>query len=65
MTIDTESLSCQEFVELVTDYFEGVLDADRTARFDELLCIETRLSELSRVKVRFDYRLLREPEGDA
>ncbi len=37
----------------------------RTARFDELLCIETRLTELTRVKVRFDYRLLREPEGDA
>jgi acyl-CoA thioester hydrolase len=36
----------------------------RTARFDELLCIETRLSELSRVKVRFDYRLLREVEDD-
>ena len=36
----------------------------RTARFDELLCIETRLSELSRVMVRFDYRLLREPEGE-
>jgi acyl-CoA thioester hydrolase len=36
----------------------------RTARFDELLCIETRLTELARVKVRFDYRLLREPEGD-
>ena len=37
----------------------------RTARFDELLCIETSLTELTRVKVRFDYRLLREPEGDA
>ncbi len=37
----------------------------RTARFDELLCIETRLTELARVKVRFDYRLLREPEGEA
>jgi acyl-CoA thioester hydrolase len=36
----------------------------RTARFDELLCIETCLTELSRVKVRFDYRLLRELEGD-
>jgi acyl-CoA thioester hydrolase len=35
----------------------------RTARFDELLCIETRLTELARVKIRFDYRLLREPEG--
>jgi anti-sigma factor RsiW len=28
-------LTCQEFVELVTDYFEGVLDPDTTARFDE------------------------------
>ena len=28
-------LTCQELVELVTDYFEGVLDADTTARFDE------------------------------
>jgi acyl-CoA thioester hydrolase len=36
----------------------------RTARFDELLCIETTLTELARVKIRFDYRLLREPEGD-
>ena len=35
----------------------------RTARFDELLSIETRLTELARVKVRFDYRLLRVPEG--
>jgi len=24
--IDTEALSCQELVELVTDYFEGALD---------------------------------------
>jgi acyl-CoA thioester hydrolase len=36
----------------------------RTARFDELLCVETRLTELKRVRVRFDYRLLREPEGN-
>ncbi|HEX6275281.1 MAG TPA: thioesterase family protein, partial [Polyangiaceae bacterium] len=35
----------------------------KTARFDELLCVETRLSELARVRVRFDYRLLRAPEG--
>jgi len=34
-----EQLSCQELVELVTDYLEGVLgDADR-ARFDEHLLI--------------------------
>jgi acyl-CoA thioester hydrolase len=31
----------------------------RSVRFDELVVIETRLSELSRVKVRFEYRLLR------
>ena len=30
--IDAEALSCQELVELVTDYLEGVLDErDRTA----------------------------------
>ena len=34
----------------------------RTARFDELLCIETRLADLQRVQMRFDYRLLR-PEA--
>ena len=31
----------------------------RTARFDELLVIETRLGDLRRVRVRFDYRVLR------
>ncbi len=31
----------------------------KTARFDELLLVDTRLAELGRVKVRFDYRLLR------
>lgn len=34
----------------------------RSVRFDELVIIETRLSDLSRVKVRFDYRLLRSTE---
>lgn len=28
-------LTCQDFVELVTDYFEGVLDEGTTADFDE------------------------------
>lgn len=37
----------------------------RTARFDELLSVETRLTELARVKVRFDYRLIRAPEENA
>ena len=31
----------------------------KTVRFDELVVIETRLTELMRVKSRFDYRLLR------
>ena len=34
MTIDTESLSCQELVELVTDYLEGGLDPADRLRFD-------------------------------
>jgi predicted anti-sigma-YlaC factor YlaD len=34
MTVDTESLSCQELVELVTDYLEGTLDPVSRARFD-------------------------------
>jgi acyl-CoA thioester hydrolase len=41
---------------------EAQLRYRKTARFDELLLIDTRLSELGRVKVRFDYRLLRAEE---
>ncbi len=44
------NLSCQEFVELATDYFEGALDAETTARFDQhrALCpgCETYLQQL-------------------
>lgn len=36
----------------------------RSVRFDELVVIETKLSELSRVKVRFEYRLLRPNDGE-
>jgi anti-sigma factor RsiW len=32
---DIEALSCQELVELVTDYLEGALDAGDLRRFDE------------------------------
>ena len=43
-------LSCQEFVELVTDYFEGALDEETSARFDEhrALCpgCETYLDQM-------------------
>jgi len=35
----------------------------KTARFDEVLCVESRLTELTRVKVRFEYRLLRGATG--
>ena len=34
MSQDTAQLSCQELVELVTDYFEGVLSPDGQARFE-------------------------------
>jgi len=32
--IDAEALSCQELVELVTDYLEGVLDVATRVAFD-------------------------------
>jgi predicted anti-sigma-YlaC factor YlaD len=35
MTVDVEQLSCQELVELVTDYLEGALSAVDTARFED------------------------------
>jgi predicted anti-sigma-YlaC factor YlaD len=31
---DAEDVSCAEIVELVTDYFEGVLPAEKAARLD-------------------------------
>jgi predicted anti-sigma-YlaC factor YlaD len=37
MTADLESLSCQELVELVTDYLEGALSEAERARFEEHL----------------------------
>ena len=37
MSVDVEQLSCQELVELVTDYLEGALLPEETARFDEHL----------------------------
>ena len=35
--IDTEALSCQELVELVTDYFEGALDTRALSQVEEHL----------------------------
>ena len=37
MTGEIEHLSCQEFVELVTDYLEGALDEDTVLRFEHHL----------------------------
>lgn len=34
MSVDVEHLSCQELVELVTDYLENALPADERARFE-------------------------------
>jgi anti-sigma factor RsiW len=34
VTAGTEQLSCQELVELVTEYFEGTLREDERASFD-------------------------------
>ena len=34
MMIDPDELNCQEFVELVTDYLEGVLSRSVRERFD-------------------------------
>ena len=34
MTVYAEQLSCQELVELVTDYLEGALSEAETARFE-------------------------------
>ena len=35
--IDVTALSCQELVELVTDYFEGALSEEEVRRFDRHL----------------------------
>jgi anti-sigma factor RsiW len=37
MSVDVEQLSCQELVELVTDYVEGALSPEDTDRFEEHL----------------------------
>jgi anti-sigma factor RsiW len=35
MTVYAEQLSCQELVELVTDYLEGALSEEDAARFED------------------------------
>lgn len=43
--IDTEALSCQELVELVTDYFEGALGERDTRAFEAHLAACDRCTE--------------------
>lgn len=49
-------LTCQDFVELVTDYLEGALDEDATARFEQHLAIcpgcETYLNQIKETASR-------------
>ena len=49
-------LTCQEFVELVTDYLEGALDEDTVRRFEEHLALcpgcETNLSQMKETASR-------------
>ena len=35
MSVDVAQLSCQELVELVTDYLEGALSPEEAARFED------------------------------
>ncbi len=50
------ALTCQEFVELVTDYLEGVLDEQTRTRFEEHLAIcqgcETYLNQMKETSSR-------------
>ena len=49
-------LSCREFVELVTDYFEGALDEDTRIRFEQHLVVcagcETYLQQMKETASR-------------
>jgi len=49
-------LTCQDFVELVTDYLEGALDEDTARRFEEHLALcqgcESYLSQMQETASR-------------
>ena len=49
-------LTCQDFVELVTEYLEGALDEDTVRRFEEHLALcpgcETYLSQMKETASR-------------
>jgi anti-sigma factor RsiW len=54
-------MSCQELVELVTDYFEDVLEADERARFEAHLA-ECQGCRAYLAQMRATLRLVRETE---
>jgi anti-sigma factor RsiW len=61
--IDTEALSCQELVELVTDYLEGALDPADLQRFERHIvgCDDcTRYLEQLRMTIRLTGTLTRD-----
>ena len=41
---------------------EAKVNYKRPARYDDIIDIETRLGELGKVSLRFDYRILRDHE---
>jgi anti-sigma factor RsiW len=56
MTQDVAPMSCQELVELVTDYLDGALDGDTRVRFEHHvgLCpgCETYLQQMTETAAR-------------
>jgi anti-sigma factor RsiW len=56
MTQDGAPMSCQELVELVTDYLEGALDDDTRIRFDHHIGLcpgcETYLRQMQETAAR-------------
>ena len=52
--IDTEALSCQELVELVTDYLEGALDERDLRAFEGHLAGLRRLHRVRRADANDD-----------
>ena len=63
MSTTAEELTCQELVELVTDYLEDALPADRRLRFDEHLAVCPHCREyLAQLRTTVGALALLEPE---
>ena len=59
---ETDLMGIVHHANYLTFVEAGRVDYRRPARFDDALAIETRLGALTRVTVRFDYRVLRDEE---